>query len=53
MLYEVITNTSNYHANPDNCNLQLVEEEYLYGSEDFSIPLDLAPNTLQLIVLEE
>ncbi|WP_163718507.1 GH39 family glycosyl hydrolase [Mangrovibacterium lignilyticum] len=52
-IYRIDRNTSNYHADPDDCNLQLVEEKYLDGSEDLSTPLDLDPNTLQLIVLEE
>ncbi|RKD90892.1 GH39 family glycosyl hydrolase [Mangrovibacterium diazotrophicum] len=51
--YRIDRNTSNYHANPDNCNLQLVQEGYLNGGKDYSMSLELEPNTLQLVVLEQ
>jgi len=51
-LYKIDAETSNYHANLENCNLQMVEEERVKLSDVYETSLHLEPNTLQLIVFE-
>lgn len=50
-IYKIDGETSNYHADLENCNLQKVEEKMVKTNADFQLALHLEPNTLQLIVL--
>ncbi|MDX8341158.1 hypothetical protein SLH46_18310 [Draconibacterium sp. IB214405] len=51
-LYKIDAEHSNYHADLENCNLQLVEEKTVKVDAVFQSALHFEPNTLQLIVLE-
>ena len=51
-LYKIDGETSNYHANLENCNLQMVEEKTIETDTFYQTFLHLEPNTLQLITLE-
>ncbi len=51
-LYKIDGETSNYHADLVNCNLQMVEEKTVKTDLVFESALHFEPNTLQLIVLE-
>lgn len=51
-VYKIDSETSNYHANLENCNLQMVEEKTILLEGNFNTNLNLEPNTLQLFVLE-
>lgn len=50
--YRIDSNTSNFHSNLDNCNLQLVDEKMEQLKGTFSTSLHLEPNTMLLYVIE-
>lgn len=50
-IYRIDRNTSDYHTNLENCNLQLVDEKTVSIEGAFNTNLNLEPNTLQLLVL--
>lgn len=50
--YKIDAETSNYHADLENCNLQIVDEKTIVANEAYQTTLHFDPNTLQLIVLE-
>lgn len=50
--YRIDFETSNYHADLENSNLQLVEEKVYKNIRDFKKTVFLHPNALQLLVLE-
>jgi hypothetical protein len=51
-IYRIDRKTSNYHANINNCNLQLVDNQIIRQKRTYSASLHLEPNTLQLIIIE-
>lgn len=51
-LYRIDGNTSNYHVDLENCNLQLVDTQVVKQADYYNTSLHLEPNTLQLILLE-
>ena len=51
-VYRIDQTTSNYWANPETANLQMVAESIVKPSGNYSISVDLAANALELIVLE-
>lgn len=51
-IYKIDYKNSNYHADLENCNLSVFEEQIFKGKKSFQINLFLDPNALQLIVLE-
>ncbi|MFD3003666.1 hypothetical protein ACFS7Z_25135 [Pontibacter toksunensis] len=50
--YKIDFQTSNYHADLENSNLQLVEEKVYDNPKEFRKTVFLHPNALQLLVLE-
>lgn len=50
--YKINDTTSNYYANPDNCNLQMVDDQIVTHKGSYSTTLSLEPNGMQLLVLE-
>lgn len=50
--YRIDAHTSNYDANLANANLQLVEDKIVANAGAFHQSFSVAPNTLQLLVLE-
>lgn len=50
--YKIDAKTSNYHADLENCNLQMVDEKTVTANKVYQTTLHLDPNTLQLFVLE-
>ncbi len=51
-LYRIDAQTSNYWANPETANLQMVSESVVEPGKSFSVPLSLTANALELILLE-
>ncbi len=51
-IYRIDDKTSNYWADPDTANLQLVSESVVTPGKTYNIPVTLTANALQLIVLE-
>ncbi|WP_439133317.1 GH39 family glycosyl hydrolase [Pseudomaricurvus sp.] len=51
-MYRIDAKTSNYWADPETANLQLVSESVVQPGKSYKVPVDLSPNALQLIVLE-
>jgi len=50
--YRIDFETSNYHADLENSNLELVEEKIYNNAEEFKKTIFLHPNAIQLLVLE-
>jgi hypothetical protein len=50
--YRIDFETSNYHADLENSNLQLVEDKVYKSAKEFKKTVFLHPNALQLLVLE-
>ena len=50
--YRIDFETSNYHADLENSNLELVEEKVYKNAKEFKKTIFLHPNALQLLVLE-
>ncbi len=50
--FRIDAKTSNYWANPETANLQMVSESIVEPGKNYSVPVNLTPNALQLIVLE-
>jgi len=50
--YRIDGTTSNFHANLDKCNLQLVDEKIEQLNGTYNISLHLEPNTMLLYVIE-
>ncbi|MGW8317381.1 MAG: hypothetical protein ACWGNV_17425, partial [Bacteroidales bacterium] len=50
--YSIDGETSNYHADLENCNLQMVEEKNVETDTFYHDQLHLEPNSLQLIILK-
>ncbi len=51
-VYRIDAETSNYWANPETANLQMVSETVVQPSENYSVAFELEANALELIVLE-
>ncbi len=49
--YRIDSETSNYHADLENCNLEVIKEYSEKADNLYQIALHFEPNTLQLIVL--
>jgi hypothetical protein len=52
LAYRVDDETSNYWADPETANLQQVSESVVEPGKNYSVPVNLTANALQLIVLE-
>ncbi len=51
-VYRIDAETSNYWANPEAANLQMVSESVVKPGESYSVPVNLSANALQLVLLE-
>lgn len=51
-VYRIDETTSNYWADPEEANLQLVSDSIVETDENYSVSASLTPNSLQLILLE-
>lgn len=51
-MYRIDDKISNYWANPETANLQMVSERRIGGRSKHQVALELTPNALQLVVLE-
>jgi Glycosyl hydrolases family 39 len=51
-IYRIDSKTSNFHADIDHCNLQMVEEKIISKNNSYSTSLYMEPNSLQLVILE-
>ena len=51
-MYRIDDKVSNYWSNPGTANLQQVSATMLRPTQRYSIPINLTPNALQLVVLE-
>ncbi len=52
-IYRIDEKTSNYHSDPANCNLQLVDTQLMNRAIRYHMTLHLEPNTLQLVIFEK
>ncbi|WP_248930662.1 S-layer homology domain-containing protein [Paenibacillus hamazuiensis] len=50
--YQIDATTSNYYANPDKANLQMVDDKIMTHNGNYTASVQLEPNSLQLLVLE-
>jgi len=51
-MYRIDAETSNYWANPETADLQLVLESEIEPGENYSLPLKLSANALCLVLIE-
>lgn len=51
-MFRIDDQVSNYWSDPARANLQMLSESVVEPGESYSVPLNLTPNALQLIVLE-
>lgn len=51
-MYRIDDRVSNYWANPETANLQMISETVTAPARDHGVSIDLSPNALQLVVLE-
>lgn len=51
-MYRIDDETSNYWANPETANLQMVSEHRIEPSSRHQVAVELTPNALHLVVLE-